>query len=82
MDDLVRLPVKGGKNILADDYVGAASNVLDVTPFGKDFRQILNNAGISEAALGSKLVDEPNVDKGSNIDRMFKSTGGAIGDEV
>mgnify|MGYP001078162849 FL=1 len=81
MDDLVRLPVKGGKNILADDYVGAASNVLDVTPFGKDFRQILNNAGISEAALGSKLVDEPNVDKGSNIDRMFKSTGGAIGDE-
>ena len=75
MDDLVRVPKKSLLNVRADDYVGVASNVLDVTPFGRDFKNMLRKAGVVD------IKDDPNRETLSELERLLKNTGGAIGDE-
>jgi len=40
-NDLMRLPTKVGRNVYQGDMEGAVSNVLDVTPFGRDLKNVL-----------------------------------------
>ena len=71
MEKLAKLPTKAAKNIAADDYIGVASNVLDVTPFGREFK------GYTFPILG--IEDKPNREGLSPLEKALRVKGGRVG---
>ena len=71
MEDLLKTPPKVINNAWNDDYWGATSNIADVTPFGRDIKNILRK-------LGFTIEDKPNIKEISAFDRALRATGGLI----
>ena len=71
MEDLLKTPPKVINNAWNDDYWGATSNIADVTPFGRDIKNLLKK-------LGFTIEDKPNIKEISAFDRALRATGGLI----
>jgi hypothetical protein len=71
MEDLLKTPPKVINNASNDDYWGVTSNIADVTPFGRDLKNLLRK-------LGFTIEDKPNIKELSAFDRALRATGGLI----
>lgn len=71
MEDLLKTPPKVINNASNDDYWGVTSNIADVTPFGRDLKNLLKK-------LGFTIEDKPNIKELSAFDRALRATGGLI----